>query len=135
MEAFELILLLMVAVLLSSVLDQVVPRISSPLIQIGLGVIIAFLAISPIQVSIDPELFLILFIAPLLFHDSIEANKKESYGTTKAIIVSYAIGLVSFNCPLLLALFCIGLFLLFLWLPLLRLAQRLVLLMQLRLLL
>ena len=67
MEAFELILLLMVAVLLSSVLDQVVPRISSPLIQIGLGVIIAFLAISPIQVSIDPELFLILFIAPLLF--------------------------------------------------------------------
>ena len=49
MEAFELILLLMVAVLLSSVLDQVVPRISSPLIQIGLGVIIAFLAISPIQ--------------------------------------------------------------------------------------
>lgn len=42
MEAFELILLLMVAVLLSSVLDQVVPRISSPLIQIGLGVIIAF---------------------------------------------------------------------------------------------
>ena len=48
MEAFELILLLLVAVLLSSVLDQVVPRISSPLIQIGLGVVIALLAISPI---------------------------------------------------------------------------------------
>ena len=51
MEAFELILLLLVAVLLSSVLDQVVPRISSPLIQIGLGVVIALLAISPIEVS------------------------------------------------------------------------------------
>ena len=101
MEAFELILLLMVAVLLSSVLDQVVPRISSPLIQIGLGVIIAFLAISPIQVSIDPELFLILFIAPLLFHDSIEANKKNLWDN-KGIIVSYAIGLV------LLIVLCVG---------------------------
>lgn len=101
MEAFELILLLMVAVLLSSVLDQVVPRISSPLIQIGLGVIIAFLAISPIHVSIDPELFLILFIAPLLFHDSIEANKKSLWDN-KGIIVSYAIGLV------LLIVLCVG---------------------------
>ena len=101
MEAFELILLLMVAVLLSSVLDQVVPRISSPLIQIGLGVIIALLAISPIHVSIDPELFLILFIAPLLFHDSIEANKKSLWDN-KGIIVSYAIGLV------LLIVLCVG---------------------------
>ncbi len=101
MEAFELILLLMVAVLLSSVLDQVVPRISSPLIQIGLGVIIALLAISPIRVSIDPELFLILFIAPLLFHDSIEANKKSLWDN-KGIIVSYAIGLV------LLIVLCVG---------------------------
>lgn len=101
MEAFELILLLLVAVLLSSVLDQVVPRISSPLIQIGLGVVIALLAISPIEVSIDPELFLILFIAPLLFHDSIEANKKSLW-ENKGIIVSYAIGLV------LLIVLCVG---------------------------
>lgn len=101
MEAFELILLLMVAVLLSSVLDQVVPRISSPLIQIGLGVIIALLAIAPIEVSVDPELFLILFIAPLLFHDSVEANKRSLWDN-KGIIVSYAIGLV------LLIVLCVG---------------------------
>lgn len=93
MEAFELILLLMGAVLLSSVLDQVVPRISSPLIQIALGIVIAFLAISPIEVSIDPELFLVLFIAPLLFSDSLESNKKNLWDN-KGIIVSYAIGLV-----------------------------------------
>ena len=48
MATFELILLLAVAVLLSSILDQIVPKVSLPLIQIGLGVIIAFLAVSPI---------------------------------------------------------------------------------------
>ena len=46
-EVFELILMLLLAVLLSSILDQVVPRISSPLIQIALGIGIAMLAISP----------------------------------------------------------------------------------------
>ena len=93
MEAFELILLLMLAVLLSSILDQVVPRVSSPLIQIALGIGIAMLAISPIEVNIDPELFLVLFIAPLLFNDSLEADKKNLWDN-KATIVSFAIGLV-----------------------------------------
>lgn len=93
MEAFELILLLMLAVLLSSILDQVVPRMSSPLIQIALGVIIALLAISPIEIHVDPELFLVLFIAPLLFNDSLESNKKNLWDN-KVTILSYAIGLV-----------------------------------------
>ncbi len=101
MEVFELILLLMIAVLISSVLDQVVPRISSPLIQIVLGVIIATLAISPIEVDIDPELFLVLFIAPLLFNDSIESNKKSLW-ENKGIILSYAVGLV------LIIMLCVG---------------------------
>ncbi len=93
MEAFELILLLILAVLLSAILDQVVPRISSPLIQIGLGLVIALLAISPIEVNVDPELFLVLFIAPLLFNDSLEADKKNLWDN-KATIVSFAVGLV-----------------------------------------
>ena len=93
MEAFELILLLMLAVLLSSILDQVLPRVSSPLIQIGLGIVIALLAIAPIEVNIDPELFLVLFIAPLLFSDSLEADKKNLWDD-KATILSFAIGLV-----------------------------------------
>lgn len=97
----ELILLLALAVLLSSVLDQVVPRISSPLIQIGLGIIIAMLAISPVQISIDPELFLVLFIAPLLFNDALEADKKNLWDN-KATILSFAIGLV------LLIVLCVG---------------------------
>ena len=93
MEVFELVLMLLLAVLLSSILDQVVPRISSPLIQIALGIGIAMLAISPIEVNLDPELFLVLFIAPLLFNDALEADKRNLWDN-KATIVSFAIGLV-----------------------------------------
>lgn len=93
MATFELILLLGVAVLISSVLDQIVPRISLPLIQIGLGVLISFLAISPLDINIEPDLFLILFIAPLLFSDALEADKKSLWDN-KVPILWYAIGLV-----------------------------------------
>ena len=93
MEVFELVLMLLLAVLLSSILDQVVPRISSPLIQIALGIGIAMLAISPIEVNLDPELFLVLFIAPLLFNDTLEADKRNLWDN-KVTIVSFAIGLV-----------------------------------------
>lgn len=93
MEVFELVLMLLLAVLLSSILDQVVPRISSPLIQIALGIGIAMLAVSPIEVNLDPELFLVLFIAPLLFNDALEADKRNLWDN-KVTIVSFAIGLV-----------------------------------------
>ena len=44
METFLLILLMLAAVLASSVIDQLVPKVSSPLIQIGLGLAIAVVA-------------------------------------------------------------------------------------------
>lgn len=93
MEMFELILLLLAAVLVSTVLDQVTPRVSLPLVQIGLGVAIAVIAGAPLQVEIDPELFLVLFIAPLLFDESRHASKRALW-ENKGAIVSLAIGLV-----------------------------------------
>lgn len=75
MEALGLGLVLLAAVLVSSVIDQVVPKISSPLIQIALGVIIAIIAQGQISITLNPELFLVLFIAPLLFHEAREADK------------------------------------------------------------
>ncbi|MEG2007008.1 MAG: Na+/H+ antiporter [Raoultibacter sp.] len=93
MQAFELILLLLAAVLLSSIISQLVPKVSSPLIQIGLGLLIALFAVSPISVSVDPELFLVLFIAPLLFDESRHANKTALW-KNKGPIFSLALGLV-----------------------------------------
>ena len=86
MEMFELILLLLAAVLVSTVLDQVTPRVSLPLVQIGLGVAIAVIAGAPSQVEIDPELFLVLFIAPLLFDESRHASKRALWENKGAIV-------------------------------------------------
>ena len=109
-EVFELILMLLLAVLLSSILDQVVPRISSPLIQIALGIGIAMLPFPPIEVNIDPELFLVLFIAPLLFSDALEADKRNLWGETRPL--SFHLLLVwLLLSPCVLDSFFIGLFL------------------------
>ena len=53
METFLLILLMLAAVLASSVIDQLVPKVSSPLIQIGLGLAIAVVAGRQIDLLFD----------------------------------------------------------------------------------
>ena len=86
-------MLLGLAVLVSSIVDQLVPKISSPLIQIALGVIIATLSLQPISINLEPELFLVLFIAPLLFNDAANADRKALWDN-RTLILSLAIGLV-----------------------------------------
>ena len=93
MEALVLALLMLAAILLSSVIDQLVPKMSSPLIQIGLGLLIALFAPSQIQISLDPNLFLVLFIAPLLFDEAKNMDKKALW-ENKGPVLSLAIGLV-----------------------------------------
>ncbi len=93
MEAMTLGLLLISAVLISSIVDQIVPRISLPLIQIALGVIIALFAAGDIRITLNPELFLVLFIAPLLYDEAKNANKSELWGNIRPVL-SLAVGLV-----------------------------------------
>lgn len=93
MGVFELVLLLIAAVLASSLLSQISSRISTPLVQIALGIVIALFVDGGIQIDVDPELFLVLFIAPLLFN---EANHIDKLGfwKNKGMILSLALGLV-----------------------------------------
>lgn len=93
METFELVLMIMVAVLLSAVLENVIPKVSTPLIQIFLGAIAAVLALSPISVTLNPEFFLPIFIAPLLFNDATHADRAALW-KNRWTIISLAIGLV-----------------------------------------
>lgn len=93
MEALVLALLMLAAILLSSVIDQLVPKISSPLIQIALGLLIALFAPSQIQINLDPDLFLVLFIAPLLFDEAKNMDKKALWAN-RGPVLSLAIGLV-----------------------------------------
>ena len=93
MEALVLALLMLAAVLLSSVIDQLVPKVSSPLIQIGLGLLIALFAPSQINITLDPDLFLVLFIAPLLFDEAKNVDKGALWKNRRPVL-SLAIGLV-----------------------------------------
>lgn len=93
MAALELALVLVATVLLSAVIDQLLPRVSLPLIQIACGLVVALIAREQITITLNPELFLVLFIAPLLFHEAREADKTALW-KNRATMLSYAIGLV-----------------------------------------
>ena len=89
-----LALLMLAAVLFSSVIDQLVPKVSSPLIQIGLGLAIALVANTQIDITFDnSELFLVLFIAPLLFDEAKNADRAALW-RNRVPMLSLAIGLV-----------------------------------------
>lgn len=76
MELFYGVLLMLGAILLSNVLNMFLPSFSVPVIQIILGIILSAFP-SVYHFPLNPELFLILFLAPLLFHDSMRADKQS----------------------------------------------------------
>ena len=67
MELLLTVLSLLVLIGLSNIVNHFMPVIPVPLIQIGLGIMAVF--IFGVQVEFEPELFFLLFIAPLLFYD------------------------------------------------------------------
>ena len=69
MEIFFTILIMTLVVSLSSVAARILPfQIPLPLVQIAAGALLAF-PVFGLHVDFDPELFLVLFIPPLLFAD------------------------------------------------------------------
>lgn len=93
MEALTLSLLMLAAVLASSLIEQIIPRVSLPLVQIALGLLIALAAHGDVRVTLDPDLFLVLFIAPLLYDEAKHADKVALWRERKPVL-SLAIGLV-----------------------------------------
>ncbi|WP_408892059.1 Na+/H+ antiporter [Paenibacillus taichungensis] len=92
MELFEFILLMLVAVSLSNLVNRFIPSISVPIIQIVLGMLITLLPLH-YELKLNPELFLLLFIAPLLFNDGRHADKEALWKLKKPILL-LALGLV-----------------------------------------
>lgn len=93
MDALTLVLLLIAAVLVSSVVEQLVPRVSLPLIQIAFGVIVAVALSGHVEIALDPNLFLVLLIAPLLYDEAKNTNKLALWRHINPVL-SLAIGLV-----------------------------------------
>lgn len=92
MELFLMILALLVLVGVSHVLNRIVPAIPVPLFQIALG---ALLTLGPagIHMELDPELFFVLFVAPLLFNDGKRTPRDELW-ELKGWILLMSVGLV-----------------------------------------
>lgn len=92
MEFFLLILLLLAIIGLSSFIHHFMPFIPVPLVQIALGVLLASLPLG-INIPMEPELFFVLFIAPLLFHDGKNVSRHALWKLRKPILL-LALGLV-----------------------------------------
>lgn len=91
-------LVLLGCVALSSLISRV-PGISPPLpfVQIALGAVVSLFAER--TVTVDPEVFLVLFIAPLLYLDGWRI-RKEGLVRNKGTIAALALGLVAFTVTL-----------------------------------
>ncbi len=93
MEYLVIALLYIGAVLVSSVLDQFLRGVSLPLVQMAVGVAIYLFVDLPIDVTINSELFLVMFIAPLLFDESRNISNRILWENRNTVL-SLAIGLV-----------------------------------------
>ncbi|MER8968262.1 Na+/H+ antiporter [Mesorhizobium sp. M0808] len=89
---FVLVVLIFVAV--SGALVRLV-RVPLPVLQIAIGAALAW-PVRGMHVEIDPELFLLVFIPPLLFSDAYGAPKRELIAL-RGPILDLAIGLVFFT--------------------------------------
>lgn len=95
MHAFGTILLLLAAVVASSFIARLsLRKLPLPLVQIALGAILAMTI--DLRVAISPEVFLLLFITPLLFLDGWRIPKDGLFHN-KWTIIALAFGLVLFT--------------------------------------
>ncbi|HEY1608456.1 MAG TPA: Na+/H+ antiporter [Paraburkholderia sp.] len=87
------VLILLLAVSLSGVIVRLLPvALPLPLVQIGIGALMTFPVVNP-HVAFDPDLFMLLFVPPLLFADGFRIPKREFYLQRRAILM-LALGLV-----------------------------------------
>ena len=95
MDSIEIVLAMLLAVVASAYLVRVLPLSAPlPLVQIGLGAIIA--GFTGHGVQMDPALFFLLFLPPLLFLDGWRIPKNGLF-RDKAVILELALGLVIFT--------------------------------------
>lgn len=92
LETFEFVLIVLTCVAASSVIDKFV-NVSIPVIQVIIGLLVALVLPSVQEVHLESELFMLLFIAPLLFNETRETNIRALLLNLNSIL-SLAIALV-----------------------------------------
>lgn len=92
LETFEFVLIVLTCVAASSVIDKFL-NVSIPVIQVVIGLLVALVLPSVQEVHLESELFMLLFIAPLLFNETRETNIRALLLNLNSIL-SLAIALV-----------------------------------------
>jgi CPA1 family monovalent cation:H+ antiporter len=93
MEIVFTVLILLLAVAVSGIGTRVLPfKLPLPLVQIAFGALLAWPRLG-LHVTFDPEIFMMLFIPPLLFADGWRIPKRELFMARRAILM-LALGLV-----------------------------------------
>ena len=92
MQLFLVVLVLLLLLAVSQVVQRMAPFIPLPVVQIALGGAVVYLPWH-FHVSLEPELFFMLFIGPLLFNDGKRTPRDELWAL-KLPIVLLAVGLV-----------------------------------------
>ena len=92
METFEFVLIVLTCVAASSVIDKFV-NVSIPVIQVVIGLLVALVLPSVQEVHLKSELFMLVFIAPLLFNETRETNIRALLLNLNSIL-SLAIALI-----------------------------------------
>lgn len=95
MHTVETVLLVLMLGALSGIAARYVRAIPLPLIQIALGALLSWPQ-KGLHIAFDPELFLLLFIPPLLFADGWRIPKREFFALYRPIL-KLALGLVLFT--------------------------------------
>ncbi|CAM4077741.1 Na+/H+ antiporter [Kerstersia similis] len=92
MHTVEIILLVLMLGAVTGVASRYLTAIPLPLIQITIGALLSWPQ-AGLHIGFDPELFLLLFIPPLLFADGWRIPKRELFGLYRPVLL-LAFGLV-----------------------------------------
>lgn len=95
MHTVETVLLVLLLGALTGIAARYIRAVPLPLIQIALGAAIAWPQ-AGVHIAFDPDLFMLLFIPPLLFADGWRIPKREFFALSKPILL-LAFGLVLFT--------------------------------------
>ncbi len=95
MHTVETVLLVLLLGALTGIAARYIRAVPLPLIQIALGAAIAWPQ-AGVHIAFDPDLFMLLFIPPLLFADGWRIPKREFFALSKPILL-LALGLVLFT--------------------------------------
>ncbi|MDR1574208.1 MAG: sodium:proton antiporter, partial [Clostridiales Family XIII bacterium] len=83
MEATTVIIILVIAMVLTNILDSMFDSLPLPLIQLAVGFLLGLLSES--MLNLNPEIFMALVIAPLLFRESEEADLSSLWRFKKQV--------------------------------------------------